>query len=131
MAQSATAVQFDGAPRGVRPWLKVSGEDNDVGTPVERLQLDIAVEDSEFLFRLARYRNALARAQGTRLKKQNSRKSVGEDFIAIQCQAEREALRAMFDACGPLPDGNDRKAMDAYAKRVVAWDEKRAKKSGG
>lgn len=136
MAESATAVQLVGRAKGASPWLKVSGDDEEIrplaavsSEKVERLQLDVSVDDSEFLYRLSRYRNALAKVQGIRLRKQNSRKSIGEDFIAMQCQRERTALQAMFDACGPLPDGKDEKAMKAYAKTVVDWDAKRSKKN--
>ena len=94
------------------------------GAEVSRASLDIKADDYRFLERLAAYRNAMATAQGKKLKPQWTKKSLAESFVSAQCDGSRQQLMEMFAAVGELPDASDAKAMAAYAARVLAWDKK-------
>ncbi len=91
---------------------------------VKRVSLDVRADDDGFLERYAAYRNALAVAQGKKLRQQWSRKSMAESFIAAQCDGARHQLREMFAAVGDFPQASDEKAMAKYAEAVIAWDKK-------
>jgi hypothetical protein len=101
--------------------------DIDDSQEVERLSLDIRTQDFEFLSRLAAYRNVLAALQGRRLKRKVTRKSLAESFIAVQCDAMRNQLAEMLQACGELPSGEDPEAVEKYARKVLAWDKRTSK----
>lgn len=94
---------------------------------VKRASLDIGAADYVLLERYSAYRNALAMAQGKKLKQQWSKKSLAEAFLADQCTAVRSQLAEMFAAVGDLPDAADEKAMAKYAEAVIAWDKKHNK----
>lgn len=92
-----------------------------------RISLDVRASDYVLLDQIAAYRNALARAQNKKLRKQWTRKSMAESMLAIQCDALRVQLAEMKEALGSLPDGKDDTAMEKYARRVLAWDKKQSK----
>lgn len=123
--RGVTAVQLPRSTWPEKVWLSVSGpSDIDETQEVERLSLDVVVRDFAFLTRMAAYRNALAAAQGKRLKKKWSRKSLAESFISMQCDSMREQMREMFEACGEMPDADDTEAMERYVRKVLAWDKR-------
>jgi hypothetical protein len=90
--------------------------------------LQVRLADAEFCARLAEHRNAVAVAQGKRLRKQWTRKSIAEVCFAAGVDAIRARLSEMEAACGPLPeaDATD-EARERYAKRVLAWEQKSQK----
>ncbi len=107
----------------VKPWLSVTGP-LDIGEAVTRASLDLNASDYAFLERYAAYRNALATAQGKKLKPQWSKKALAESFVSAQCDGTRHQLAEMFTACGEFPDASDEKAMAKYCAAVIAWDKK-------
>lgn len=122
-------VQFMSDAKNGRVWSSVSDPVDIAGDVTERVSLDISPADYAFLKRYAKYRNALAKAQGKKLKASWSRKSLGESFLAIQCDAARHQLKQLFDAVGDFPRESGDKAKDAaamlkYAKAVIAWDDR-------
>lgn len=100
---------------------------------VLRLLLDVPKVELVFIEQYAAFRNAVAAAQGKKLKRHWSRKSMAEQFLADQAEMLRTQLSQMFTEVGPFPqfDPDDQKAnraaMEKYAKRVVAWAEKNTK----
>ncbi len=132
MTQTGTVVQLSESARGGSLDASVANpfEISD-GEPVERLSLDVRASDVAFLVRFAAYRNALARAQGKKIKRQWSRKSLMESLLSIQVDGLRQQLRGLFDALGEIPehDTKDSGPMDAYAKRAAAWFDKQSKQS--
>jgi hypothetical protein len=132
MTRADTNVQFRDDPENERVWASVSGPLDLGEAEVKRASFDVRSEDNDFLERYAAYRNALATAQGKKLRQQWSKKSMGESFIAVQCDAARHQLGDMFKAVGPFPEltgdaAKDAAAMAKYAKAVIAWDEKHNK----
>lgn len=97
------------------------------------LNLQLKAADSLFLAQIAAYRNALATAQGLRFERNWSRKSLAEAFITAACKELRKEMMPILKACGQLPEidldeaksasekARFRKAMGAYAKRVLEW----------
>jgi hypothetical protein len=122
-----TAVQLLGWPGTDKAWPDLAGPTDIPDEFVERLSLDISVRDFDFIERLAAYRNALAVAQGIKLKRKWSRKSQGESLVAIQCDAMRQQLADMIAECGDIPPADDREGMEKYARKVVAWSKKQEK----
>ncbi len=120
-------VQYRGLQEGENVFGSVSGPLDLGDEEVKRASLDMRADDYGFLERYAAYRNALAVAQGKKLRQQWSRKSMAESFIAIQCDAARYQLREMLAAVGDLPEASDEKAMAKYAEAVIAWDKKHNK----
>lgn len=92
-----------------------------------RLSLDLSAQAMDWLARFAVYRNAMAEAQGKKLKEKWSRKSLAEHFIALQVEQMQAQLAAMLEACGPIPDAKDAAAMKKYVAKVVAWSNKNAR----
>lgn len=107
-----------------RLWLLVSGPEDMDEHEAKRLSLDISAKDFEFLERLAEYRNVLARVRAKRLKRQWSRKSLAESFVAIQCAAARDELREMIEAVGDIPPADDIETLEKYVRKVLAWDKR-------
>jgi hypothetical protein len=125
--QGATDVQRKRAPPAGKPWLSVAGPKDDTELVVDRLSLDVGVSDLDFLDRYAAYRNASAAAGGKKLKRKWSRKSMGEELLALKCAELKHEMQAMFEACGELPPSEDKAAMERYVKRVASWDETQSK----
>ena len=124
MTRHATAVQL---PRSTPPekvaFSVADSVDIGEGEPVDRLSLDVRASDAAFLERFAEYRNELAKAQGKKLKRKWSRKSLMESLLAIQCDALRKQLGPVFERFGDLPDAKKKEEMERYAKRVAAYLE--------
>ena len=95
------------------------------GEEVERISLDLRAKDVDFAGRFAAYRNAMAEAQGKRLKRKWTRKSVVEASIAQSFDAMRAQIAAMLADVGPLPDAEDAEAMARYVRKVLAWDKRK------
>lgn len=127
MRDNGAVVQLREAATSERLWISVSGPLDLGNSEVQRASLDVRASDYAFLERYAAYRNALAEAQGKKLKPQWTKKALAESFIAAQCDGAKHQLAEMFAACGELPDASDKKAMAAYAARVLAWDKKHNK----
>lgn len=95
-------------------------DDNE--TAFERLSLDLPESDVTLLEQFAAYRNALAAAQGKKLRKRWTRKSVAEHFLKIQCEGLRHQLDEMTRELGPLPEvTKDLTPFDEYAARALEW----------
>lgn len=123
-----TNVQWRNRAEPEKVWLVVSDPTEiDAKDLSERVTLDISEADYVFLRTFAKYRNALAKAQKKKLVRQWSRKSFAEALMRDQCNALRKQIEQMVDALGPLPDGDDKKGMQRYAERVVAWSKKQTK----
>jgi folate-dependent tRNA-U54 methylase TrmFO/GidA len=128
MTPDATIVQLRRKQAHASLWATV-GNPVDIGRGqvVEKIQVFIPLDELEFLRQFALYRNTLARLTKQTLKQAWSRKSMAEHFISLGVQSHMAQLAAMFDACGPLPTSEDREAMEAYVRRVLAWDKKSSK----
>lgn len=123
-----TPVQLDRLRFAGTPWTTVgSPTDIDATELSERLSLDITLSEIDFLERFSAYRNALAELQGKKLKRKWSRKSMAESFVSAQVDSMRHQMGAMIDACGPLPDAKDAKALKKYVEAVLAWTAKQSK----
>lgn len=126
-----TSVQLPGRREVERVWVPVD-EPGDSGLgvgpaePVDRVTLHIPLADLDFIKRMARYSNALAKVQKIELKTQHSRKSLAEDWLKAKVAEERMKMAKVIAAHGDLPDPKDRKAMEKYAKRVVAAAAKKS-----
>ena len=106
-------------------WLPVADPtDTSEDESVERMTLDVRARDAELVGKFAAYRNALAAVQGKQLRKKWSRKQMAENMFALQCEALRHQLAQMVAELGELPDSDDSDAMEQYAKRVLAWNQK-------
>lgn len=126
-----TSVQLPRRREVERVWVHVDQPgDSGLGVtptdPVERVTLHIPVADLDFIKRVARYSNALAKVQKIELKAQHSRKSLTEDWLKAKVSEERGKMMKVIAAHGELPDPKDRKAMEKYAKRVVAAAAKKS-----
>jgi hypothetical protein len=89
-----------------------------------------------FLKQWAVYRNVLSKLQlakqpGNRSAPTASRKNLAEGAVHARLLEQREKFKEMFAAVGPFPavsshkvTSDEREAMTAYAKRVLAWDKK-------
>lgn len=99
----------------------------DALSETDRFTLDVPATDASFLERFAAYRNALARAQGKRLRRQWSRKGMAESLLAAQVDGMRQQMAEMLKDLGDLPAADDKDALEAYAKRVIAWDKKHSR----
>lgn len=91
---------------------------------VARLTVVIPAPEADFAERLASYRNTVARIRGKNLGKQWTRKMMAEDALIAGIEAKREEVKAMIEACGDIPPAKDERAMEQYARRVLAWDKK-------
>lgn len=102
--------------------------DDQGGDGSVRVTLEVSEGDASFLEAYARYRNALAKVQSKRVRRQWSRKMLAESFVAAQCDQARHQLQEMFAAIGPFPDPDDKNTtpedFERYAKKVLAWDKK-------
>lgn len=120
----STAVQFPGVPLPGRVWALVP-DPVDQGDTAETVTILLSEEDHEFLRAYAKYLNTLAKAQEKKLKRSWSRKSLAEKYIADWCIELRAQMKDMLAAVGPLPSSKDKKAMERYVERVVAWTKSR------
>jgi hypothetical protein len=125
--RNATAVQLERREKPVRVWLSVGRQIDMTGQAVDRLSLDIPLEDALFLERYAEYRNAVAVERKLRLRKKASRKSVAEEFLITQVRVMREEFAEIFKELGEFPSADDPEAMARYARKVVAWDKRSQK----
>lgn len=120
---------FRGALHGSLPFevpdpIEIADE---AATPKTRITIELPTEHAEFLDKYAAYRNAVAAAQGIRLRKRIKRKSYIESVVELQVSGLVGQLSEMVTALGPLPSADDEHAMEKYAKRVVAWMAKSSK----
>jgi hypothetical protein len=121
--------RLPGKTRGVTPW-GVVGDPEDTEEGLEgyvRVSFDVRARDYDYFGRLATYRNTLAKVKGIKLRRQWTRKSVGEQLLGQRADEYRLQIAEMVQACGDLPAADDEVAMRAYAIRVIAWDKKRPK----
>ncbi len=114
-------------------------EDIEQGEVRERITLDIPASDFAFLKQWALYKNALAKVSlekqsGNKSLPARSRKSLAEISLHSRLIEKRSKFKEMFDEVGEFPPvsskkvtPDERKAMIAYVKRVLAWEEKRKK----
>ena len=112
---------------------------NDPRTPlhhideVKRFLLDVPKADLDLIEQYAEFANAAAEADGKKLKRRWSRKSMAEQFLADQTNVLRQQLAEMWAEVGPFPvfDPEDtaanRTAMEKYAKRAVDWAKGKTK----
>lgn len=127
-----TSVQLSRGREVARVWVPVDQPgDSGLGgvtpaEPLERVTLHIPAADLDFIKRVARYSNALAKVQKVEMKAQHSRKSLAEDWLKAKVNDERIRMAKVIAAHGDLPDPKDRKAMEKYAKRVVAAAAKKS-----
>lgn len=124
-ARRGSNIQSRRNTRRARPWLIVGHPGDKNFESVYRITLDIPRSDADFLHRYADYRNALAKVLGERLKRVWTRKTLGEALFEKKISDEIKELREMVEACGEIPPPGDSDAMIAYAKKVVAWTERR------
>ena len=94
----------------------------------ERISVDLPASEHALLERFAAYRNALAAVQGKKLGKRWTRKAMAEHVISLQCQSIQHQLAEMTKALGPLPEADNKPALEKYARRVVEWTGKNGKK---
>ena len=99
---------------------------------VTRLLIDVPTSELRLIEQISTFRNVLAAVQKKKLRRQWSRKSLAEQFISDQLLVEARQYEEMFREVGPFPEisgtaDEKRATMEKYAKRVVAWLEKRAK----
>lgn len=95
---------------------------DDVG--VTRVSVDMRAPDAGLAEQYAAYRNALAVAQGKRLRRQWTKKSMVEAMLAMQADTLRHQLAQLVAALGEMPKPEDEAAMVAYAERALALDKK-------
>lgn len=98
----------------------------DAEEPSKPMTVHIGDADYDLIERFAAYRNGLARAKGSVLRRQWSRKSMTEHFISIQCAGLRAQLAAVVSELGPLPDAEDVAAIDEYARKAIDHEAKAA-----
>lgn len=112
----------------VEPMTPLRLDDEETG--FERLSLDMPQADADLLARFAAYRNALAAAQGKKLRKRWTRKSIAEHLLHIQLEGLLQQLSDMIEAVGPLPsaDTKDIAKMEEYARAVLKWERKHTPK---
>jgi hypothetical protein len=120
---AGTAVQWPARREPARVLITVGNpRDTQVGQAVERLSLDIAKGDYEFLKRYAAYLNLLADARGVVLRRKWTRKALAEDYLADACDDIRKQMADQLAELGPIPDGEDEAALAAYVAKVVDRD---------
>lgn len=126
-----TDVQSRDASETATPWLVLGNDEDNTEEITERVVLDVRPEDLDFAKSYASYRNLLAKVQGRKLKIAWSRKSMVESWISNGAKAQRDALREMLEAVGPMPSGDleHRDEMEKYVRRVLAWDKKKNSQS--
>lgn len=91
---------------------------------VKRVSLDLRVKDVDFAARLASYRNQLAAAQGKKIKRLWTTKSVLESFAAQASDGWRAQIAEMIKENGPLPEADDEAAMARYVRKLIAGDKR-------
>ncbi len=127
---SRTYVQCLLESEGSRVGGNVSTNPDSKMTFVVRITLDVSRDEDEFLTAYAAYKNALPIAQGERVKRRESRKSVAEQLVTNQIAQTLHQLKAAFEAVGELPkviEGKPKETEElfvAYAKKVLAWQRK-------
>jgi hypothetical protein len=95
---------------------------------LNRISVDLNDDETAFVDQFAAYKNAMAVVQNETLRVKWKRKSMGENLLQNQIVAQRFEMAAQFKAVGPLPaDPEDDAANQDYARRVLAWQKKRAK----
>lgn len=92
--------------------------------PVKVTSLAVRLKDLDFLERYAAYRNELGKQRKTPANPKWSKKSMAEQLLAVKCDEKRGQLKDLFDAIGEFPPAGDEKAMTAYVKRMLSWEEK-------
>lgn len=126
--QHGKKVQYRRNMAGAKPWLDVADNRKKTkGAKTDRVTIDPSFDNSEFMRRDAAFKTAIAILTGREdeLPEEGkwTRKTLAEAYVAAQCDARREQLQRMFDACGPLPDPDDKGELARYVARVFAWDE--------
>jgi len=131
-------VQYRRSTYGGKAWFDLSDHRKQSprpkirGTKETRLTLDIDPKDLTFLGRLAGYLTAMARLSGREAELPPegkwTRKTLAESLMAEACEAQRDQLRPMLEACGDIPDPKDAGEMNRYVARVFIWSEQHAKK---
>lgn len=126
-------MQLSERTQGGTFWLVVSDPLETSEVTSHRMTVDVSAEVWEWLRSMATYRNQLAQLQAKRLRRQWTSKAIAESLLAAAIDGVKAQMAELFERLGPVPSADDEKAVEAYAKKVLAWDsrlesEKKAKK---
>lgn len=105
------------------------------GSGLAKVSLHLDAEHVDLLDRyaamlnsIAEHRRVVERERGekpTEPKRSWTRKSLAEEFLFEQVEELKKSLAEQVKALGEIPPENDVKAVEAYAKRVFEWREKK------